>query len=560
MGASRKHVDGELLYLPLGGVGEIGMNLSLYGYAGKWLMVDLGVSFGDDTMPMIEVVMPDPAWIAERRKDLVGLVLTHAHEDHLGAVQYLWRQLKCPIYATPFAAGLLHGKLQEVGLANIAPVEIVDLGERFQVGPFDVEMVSLTHSIPEPNAVAIRTPLGTIVHTGDWKFDPDPLIGLPADTEALRRLGREGVLAMVADSTNVFTPGRAGSEAEVRDSLYELLGRYTGKIAVGCFATNVARLESIALAAEAHDRHVALVGRSLKRVDKVARGLGYLSGVAPFLDDHDAGYLPNDKLLYLCTGSQGEPRAALARIAADDHPHVTLGRGDTAIFSSRIIPGNEKAIFRLQNRLVKLGVEVVTSKDAFVHVSGHPARDEMTEMYQLVRPRLAIPVHGEARHLREHCALARAADVPDTLEIENGALVRLAPGPAEVIDQIPTGKLGVDGVNEDGPRLVRLDGEILRARRRMVYNGSAVVTVVLDGKGRRLGDPLLTALGLLDAEQEAEEHEAVVDAVCEAIDELPAKARHSDQVVKEAARRAIRRTLKDMLGHKPVTDVHLVRV
>jgi ribonuclease J len=550
----------ELLFLPLGGVGEIGMNLALYGYAGKWLMVDCGVSFGDEAMPMIEVVMADPAWIAERREDLAGIVLTHAHEDHLGAVHYLWRQLKCPVFATPFAAAVLRGKLHEVGLADKVPLTVVDLGARFPVGPFDVEMVSLTHSIPEPNAVAIRTPLGTVVHTGDWKFDPDPLLGLPSDTEALRRLGREGVLAMVADSTNVFTPGRAGSEAEVRAGFFELLGRYDGKIAVACFATNVARLESVALAAEAHGRHVALVGRSLKRIDRAARALGYLSGVAPFLDDHDAGYLPADKVLYLCTGSQGEPRAALARIAADDHPHVTLGQGDVCIFSSRVIPGNEKAIFRLQNRLVKLGVELVTSRDAFIHVSGHPARDEMVEMYQLIRPQLAVPVHGEARHLREHCALARSAGVPEAVEIDNGALLRLAPGPAEVVDRVPTGRLGVDGIGEDGPRLVRMDGEILRARRRMVYNGSAVVTVVLDAKGRRVGEPLLTALGLLDAEHEAEEHEAVLDAVCEAVDELPVKARHNDQVVKEAARRAVRRALKAVLGHKPVTDVHLVRV
>ena len=550
----------ELLYLPLGGAGEIGMNLSLYGWQGKWLMVDLGVSFGDDSMPMIDVVMPDPSWIEQRRKDLVGLVVTHGHEDHLGAIQYLWRRLGCPVYATPFAAAILHAKLHEVGLAGIVPVHVVELGGRFTVGPFDVEMISLTHSIPEPNAVAIHTAAGTVLHTGDWKFDPDPLIGLPADMQRLRQLGGEGVLALVGDSTNVFTSGESGSEAAVRASLIELVGRYSGKVAVSCFATNVARLESIAIAAHTWDRHVALVGRSLWRIDKAARSLGYLADLPPFLDDRDAAHLPDDKVLYLCTGSQGEPRAALARIAADDHPHVTLGGGDTVIFSSRIIPGNEKEIFRLQNMLTKLGVEVVTEKDEFVHVSGHPARDDLVDMYDLVRPRIAIPVHGEARHIQEHVALARLCEVPETLAIENGEMVRLAPGPAEVVDTVPVGKLGVDGSGTEGPRLARLDGEILRSRRRMVFNGSAVVTLVLDRSGKMLGDPQLTALGLLDAEHGAEEHDAVVEAVRQAVTDLPQKARLDDAVVKEEARRAVRRSLREMLGHKPVTDVHLVRV
>jgi ribonuclease J len=545
----------ELLFLPLGGAGEIGMNLNLYGYGGKWLMVDLGVSFGDDSMPMIDVVMPDPKWIEERRDHLAGLVLTHAHEDHLGAVQYLWPRLKCPVWATPFAASVLRNKLHEAGLASQVPVHVVDLGSRFHVGPFDVELVSLTHSIPEPNALAIRTPVGTVVHTGDWKFDPDPLLGLPADTEKLKRLGREGVLALVGDSTNVFTKGHSGSEAEVRNSLIGLLGRYEGKVAVSCFATNVARLESIAVAAAACDRHVALVGRSLWRIEKAARENGYLTDLPPFLTDHDAGYLPKDKVLYVCTGSQGEPRAALARIAADDHPHVTLGKGDVVVFSSRIIPGNEKSIFKLQNDLVRLGVEVVTEKDEFVHVSGHPAREELETIYQLVRPRIAVPVHGEARHVQEHARLARACQVPEAVELANGTMLKLAPGGPEVVDMVPTGKLCVDG-----PRLVPLDSEIIRARRRMVFNGTAVVTVVVDRAGHLLGEPQLTALGLLDAEHAAEEHEAVVDAVREAVADLSAKERKDDGKLREAARLAVRRTLKAMFGHKPITDVHLVRV
>lgn len=545
----------ELYFLPLGGVGEIGMNLSLYGSGGQWLAVDCGVSFGDDSMPMIDVVMPDPAWIAARRDRLAGLVLTHGHEDHLGAVPYLWPQLRCPVYATPFAAAVLKGKLHEVGLQDIVPVHVVPPGGRFKVGGFDVEMVPVTHSIPEAQALAIHTPAGTVVHTGDWKFDPEPQVGPPTDFEALRRLGRDGVLALVGDSTNILSQGHSGSEAEVRTSLIELFSRYHGRIAVSCFATNVARLESVAVAAAANDRHVALVGRSLWRIERAARDTGHLRDLPPFVTEHDAGYLPNDKVLYLCTGSQGEPRAALARIAAGDHPHVVLGKGDVAIFSSRIIPGNEKAIFRLQNDLIHLGVEVVTDRDAFVHVSGHPGREEVTEMYRLLRPRIAVPVHGEARHQQHHARLARELGAEQALELSDGALLRLAPGPAEVIDQVPTGRLCLDG-----PRLVPTDSEILRNRRRMVFNGSAVVTVVLDGAGRLLGRPQLTALGLLDAAHAAEEHEAVVEAVVAAIEATPLRARRDDGVVREAARLAVRRSLRDSHGKKPITEVHLVRV
>lgn len=545
----------ELYYLPLGGVGEIGMNLSLYGCDGKWLMVDLGVSFGDDSMPMVDVVMADPAWIEERADKLIGLVLTHGHEDHLGAVGHLWKRLRCPIWATPFTASLLKGKLHEVGIHNEVPLTVVAPGSRFKVGPFEIEMISMTHSIPEPNTLAIRTKAGTVIHTGDWKFDPDPLLGHVADKEALRRAGKGGVLAVVGDSTNVFTKGHSGSESEVRASLIELLGRFDGRIAVSCFATNVARLESIAIAAMANDRNVALVGRSLWRIDKAARENGYMADLPPFLNDHDAGYLPKDKIVYICTGSQGEPRAALARIASGDHPHVVLGNDDVVIFSSRIIPGNEKEIYRLQNDLVRMGVEVVTEKDEFVHVSGHPGREEMEELYRLLQPRVAIPVHGEARHLQEHARLAKACGVPEAFEISNGAMLRLAPGPVEVVDYVKTGRLCVDG-----PRLVRLDSEVLRNRRRMVYNGSAVVTVVVDKNGKLVGDPQLTALGLLDAGHEAEEHDVVVDAVREAIEALPMKARRDDSVLRETARLAVRRSLRDSHGKKPITDVHLVRL
>ncbi|HIJ63494.1 MAG TPA: ribonuclease J [Rhodospirillaceae bacterium] len=545
----------SLVFLPLGGTGEIGMNLNLYGCDGKWLAVDMGVSFGDDSTPGVDVFMADPAFIAERRKDLLGLVLTHGHEDHLGAVGHLWQRLRCPVYATAFTATLLKSKLREAGIEGRVEVRVVPAGGRVAIGAFDVEWVTQTHSIPEPNSLAIRTPYGTVLHTGDWKFDPAPLIGPVADEARLAAIGDEGVLAVVGDSTNVFNRGATGSEAAVRESLIDLFGRFRRRIAVGCFATNVARLESIAVAAAANGRLVGLVGRSLVRIDKAARENGMLAGLRPFLSEHDAASLAEDKVLLICTGSQGEPRAALSRIATGSHPHIRLTAGDVAIFSSRIIPGNERSIQGLQNRLVRLGVEVMTEKDHFVHVSGHPGRDEMTRLYHLLRPALAVPVHGEARHLHEHAGLARAAGVAQAIVVGNGDMLRLAPGTPEVVETVPTGRLAVDGC-----RLVPMDSEIMRSRHRMVHNGSAVVTLVIDRMGRLLGDPQVTAMGLLDAEHEAEEHEAVVEAVRDAILELPLAARQSDDVARETARLAVRRHMKQSHGKKPLTDVHLVRV
>src|SRR5499427_9221226 len=405
------HEAGALYFVPLGGAGEIGMNLNVYGYQGDWLIIDCGVTFGDDSQPGLEVVMPNPAFIVERREHLLGIVATHAHEDHIGAIPYLWRQLRCPIWATPFTASFLRAKLAETGFADQVKINVVPLSGRFTIGPFDLELITLTHSIPEPNAVALRTPVGTVLHTGDWKFDPDPLIGSTFDEIALRQLGDDGVLAMIGDSTNALRPGTSGSEAELRRSLIDLVGRYDARVAVACFASNVARLESIARAAAAHDREVALVGRSLWRIDKAARENGYLADLPRFLTEDEAGYVPADRILLICTGSQGEPRAALARIARQDHAHIDLEPGDVVIFSSRIIPGNEKAIGRLHNALVRLGIDIVTEADHFVHVSGHPARAELVRMYQMVRPQVAIPVHGEARHLLAHAQLASECQV-----------------------------------------------------------------------------------------------------------------------------------------------------
>jgi len=546
----------ELLFLPLGGCGEIGMNLNLYGHDGKWLMIDLGITFGNEMTPGIDVIMPDPGFIVEHRADLLGLVLTHAHEDHIGAVPYLWPRLRCPIYATPFTAAVLRRKLAEANLLGEARITEIPMSGRFGLGPFEIELISITHSIPEPNAVVLRTKLGNILHTGDWKLDPDPVVGPITDEAALRQLGGEGVLAMVCDSTNVLVDGSSGSEAEVRQSMDELIGRYRHRVAVACFASNVARIESVTRAGLSHGRHVGLVGRSLRRMVEAARETGYLTDLPDFVEEEDIGHLPRDRVLMICTGSQGEPRSALARIARDEHPDVGLEPGDAVIFSSRIIPGNEHAIGELHNALIRQGIEVVTEKDHFVHVSGHPARDELAEMYRWVKPAIAVPVHGELRHLRAHVALAESCQVRRSVLAENGSLLRLAPGDPEVIGHVPTGRLGLDGT-----QLTAMGGAALKSRQRMAYNGAAVATIVLDGTGRVVGEPVLTVHGVAaEGEDEGVAKAEAVAAARQALAGLPPAKRSDDQAVREVVRIAIRRSLNARHGKKPLTDVHLVRL
>ena len=463
----------ELLFLPLGGAGEIGMNLNLYGHAGKWLMVDFGITFGDDTTPGVDVITPDPTFIAERKDQLAGLILTHAHEDHLGAVPYLWPRIECPIYATTFTANVLRRKLSETSFGDRVEINVIPLSGRFSVGPFELELITLTHSIPEPNAVVLRTAVGSVMHTGDWKIDPDPVVGLTTDEQRLIEVGEEGVLAMVCDSTNVFVPGTSGSEGDVRENLEALVAKCERRVVVACFASNVARLETIARVGEATDRSVALVGRSLWRIYEAAKENGYLADIPPFITEKDVGYMPPDRVLMICTGSQGEPRAALPRIAGGEHRDVALETGDTVIFSSRVIPGNEMAIGRLHNRLISKGIEVITASDAAIHVSGHPARDELVQMYNWIRPQIAVPVHGEARHIIAHAKLARDCQVPQPIVTQNGSMVRLAPGRAEIIDEVFSDRLAMDG-----NRLVPMDSQAIKARRRMTHHGTAVATAV----------------------------------------------------------------------------------
>lgn len=546
--------DEELLFLPLGGAGEIGMNLNLYGHAGKWLMIDLGITFGDDETPGVDVIMPDPSYIEERKEDLAGLIITHAHEDHLGAVAHLWPRLQCPVYATAFAASILRRKLTEAGLVDKVPVTVVPLSGKFSVGPFDIELITLTHSIPEPNACVVRTPLGAVMHTGDWKLDPDPLVGPSADGEALSKLGDDGVLAMVCDSTNVFVPGHTKSEADVRRKLIDVVGGLKQRVSIACFASNIARLETAAFVGAACGRQVSLAGRSLWRFYEVAKENGYLTDVDRFLDPEEAAHLPRDKVLYVCTGSQGEPRAALTRISQGDHRHVAFEKGDTVVFSSRVIPGNEKSISRLHNRLAALGVDIITAKDIpDVHVSGHPARDELAQMYQWIRPKIAVPVHGERRHLEEHVSLAKTCQVPETQLALNGDLVRLAPGPVQVIEKVFAGRLIVDG-----NRVLPSENLALRDRRKMLFNGSAVATLVMDKDGYLRDDPLVTVQGVYDLNNDDEIANSVVDAIIAAVDSLP--RRSNDDTVQTSARNALRRRLRDLCGKRPETDVHIVRL
>jgi len=544
-----------LVYLPLGGAGEIGMNMYLYGCNGKWLMVECGIGFADESMPGLDIIMPNPAFIADHAKDLIAIVLTHAHEDHLGSVAHLWRKFRKPIYATPFAAGLLREKLGEAGLRDEAEVTEVATGDRIKLGPFDVEFVAVTHSIPEPQALAIRTPHGTILHTGDWKIDPQPLLGDVTAQDRLQAIGDEGVDLLVCDSTNVMVPGVAGSEADVRDKLVEVIGRYKHRVAVACFASNVARVESLAKAALANGRRAALIGRSLWRMTEVAYACGYLRDLPPFLTEHDVGYLPRNEVLLICTGSQGEQGAAMTRIAANEHPHIVLDPGDVVLFSSRKIPGNEKPIYKTHNQLARRGVQIVTDRDEFIHVSGHPARDELKKMYGWIRPKLAVPMHGEMRHLIEHVAFAGIMGVPQARLVTNGQALRVAPGPAEIVGGVPFGRLGLDG-----KRLIGLDDRILSARKRMTFNGAALVTVVVDGKGRLKADPQITVQGLSEDPLDETAQRAMIAGVEVAIEKLSKTDREDDAAVEEAVRLAVLRGLRAEHGKRPLTQVHVVRV
>src|ERR1700756_4373373 len=551
----------ELTFAPLGGVGEIGMNLSVYGLGNRHqrslLAVDLGVSFGDEEhLPGIDLIMPDIRFLEKERNNLMGLVLTHAHEDHFGAIIDLWPKLQCPVYATKFSAALFEAKCAAERNPPKIPVTVVSSRGRIDLGPFTVEFIPVAHSIPESHALAIHTPTGTVLHTGDWKIDPTPVVGVPTDERRLRELGEAGVLALIGDSTNAVRDGRSPSEAEVARTITELVKSAKGRVAVTTFASNVARIKAVADAARVADREVVVVGRAMERVVQVARETGYLDGVQNFRGMDLYGHFPADKVLALCTGSQGEPRAALARIANDDHPQVTLNKGDCVIFSSRTIPGNEKAVGSIINGLVAQGVEVITDRTHLVHVSGHPRRDELRDMISWVRPQLLIPVHGEALHLFEHARLARAAGVPKTLICRNGDLVKLGPGDPGVIEELPSGRLYKDGsILEDSKSRAVVE------RRRMGVAGCAFVAVAMTEKGELADDPEVDLVGIPEKNRAGEElDEIVFDAVVSTVEGLPRARRRDPDALAESVRRAVRSTLNQEWGKKPLCLVHVLEV
>jgi ribonuclease J len=552
--------DSELVFAPLGGLGEIGLNCALYGYgpasARQWLMVDLGIGFADEDMPGIDLIMPDLDFIAKAKKNLVGIVITHAHEDHIGALGELWSDLKTTVYMTRFAAGLLEARrLGEPGSPDI-PVKIVEFGERVVIGPFGVEFIPVAHSIPESSALAIRTPAGLVVHTADWKIDPTPLVGLPTDEKRFQALGDEGVLALVCDSTNILRQGDSPSERDVADTLAELVSKARGRVVVTTFASNVARLRSAAEAGLAAGRQVCILGRAIERVVAVARECGMLDGLPAFLGMDAFERLPRDRILALATGSQGEPRAALARMAGDEHPTAELSAGDTVIFSSRTIPGNEKGVGKIINAFVRAGVEVVTDRTALVHVSGHPRRAEVERLYGWVRPTIAVPAHGEALHLTEHADFARSLGVPQVMRAFNGDLTRLAPGEVRVLGKVTSGRRA-----KDGAILLPADQDSVRQRRRLSFAGVVSIAIALTPRGEMAGDPDVMIAGLPERTRQGAAIDSLIDdAIFEAFESLPPGKRRDANVVSSAIERAVRGSVNAVWGKKPQVHVLVVEV
>jgi ribonuclease J len=550
----------EFVFAPLGGLGEIGMNCALYGYgpanARQWLMVDLGVAFAGEDMPGVDLLVPDLSFIEKAKKSLVGLVITHAHEDHIGALAELWPDLGAPVYMTRFAAGLAEARrLGEPGAPKI-PLEIVELGEKVAIGPFVVEFIPVAHSIPESSALAIRTPGGLVIHTADWKIDPTPIIGMPTDEARFRALGDEGVLALIGDSTNILREGESPSERDVAKTLNSLIGNAKGRVIVTTFASNVARLRVAAEAGLAAGRQVCILGRAIERVVAVARECGMLDGLPMFLGMDAFERLPRGRILALATGSQGEPRAALARIAGDDHPAAELNAGDTVIFSSRTIPGNEKAVGKIINAFVTAGVEVVTDRTALVHVSGHPRRAEVAKMYAWVRPKIAVPAHGEPLHLSEHADFARAQGVPQVLRAFNGDLIRLAPGEVCALGKVTSGRRARDGVI-----LLPADQECVGQRRRLSFAGVVSIAIALTARGEMAGDPDVMIAGLPERTREGAAIDALIDdAIFEAFESLPPGKRRDADVVSTAIERAVRGSVNAVWGKKPQVHVLVVEV
>jgi ribonuclease J len=550
----------ELVFLPLGGVGEIGMNLALYGYGPasqrQWIMVDCGVTFAGLDLPGVDLVLPDIRFLEKQRDRLKGIIITHAHEDHYGALNDLWPGLNVPVYASRFTAGMLEAKRDYEGSRAEIPITLFNAGDRIQVGPFEVEAIGVNHSIPEPMSLVIRTPLGNIVHTGDWKIDADPSLGPLTDEARFRAVGEEGVLAMMCDSTNAMREGVSPSEQEVSEGLRQIIEGAEGRVAITTFSSNVGRIRSIAQAAEAAGREVLLLGSSLKRVVGVARDIGIMEGLKPFIAEDEYGYIPRDKVVIILTGSQGEARAALAKISRDEMRHVALTAGDTVVFSSRAIPGNEKPILEIMNGLIEQGVKIVTDQQGLVHVSGHPRRNELLQMYDWVRPEVLVPVHGEAAHLSAQTELALSAGIKTVPKVRNGNLLRLAPGPVSVIDDVPHGR-----VFKDGKLIGDLDEMGISDRKKLAYVGHVSVNILLDAKYDFLADPDVEPFGLPEFDDEGEDMaDTLYDAVLGAVESIPRSRRKDLATLKEAVRRAIRSTANVAWGKKPIVTVFVSKV
>ena len=549
----------QLLFCPLGGSGEIGGNMNLYAYGKednqKWIIVDMGVSFADDSIPGVDLIMPDAGFIIDKKDDLLGIVLTHAHEDHIGAVAHLWPHLKCKIYATPFTAALIFEKFKEKKIDISSYLKVVALNSKIKLGDFEIDFVTLTHSILEPNGLSIKTPLGTVLHTGDWKIDPNPLIGSQIDEQKLKSIGNKGVSAMICDSTNIFSPGRAGSESDVRDSLLRIMEIKTNRILVTSFASNVARMESIFYCAKKLGRNICLVGRSMQRIYKAAKKCGYLQGLIEPLEPRDAKKVTKNKIIYLATGSQGEPMGAMNRIINGIHPDVNLESGDCVIFSSKIIPGNEKKLYHLQNLIVKNKMEIISEENAFVHVSGHPNRDDLKDMYKWVKPQCVIPVHGEHRHMAEHVSFAKEMQIPKTLLIENGDIIKILPGnKPEIIDKAPSGKIYLDGnLGVDS------DSQSIKERRNISINGYLEITLIVSNNGK-VKKPIISFKGIPESGENKNFIFDMEDEIFSICKTFSLQSKNQEKNLIETIKQNCRRIVKDRTGKKPFTNINIARI
>ncbi|MDC0366490.1 ribonuclease J [Pelagibacteraceae bacterium] len=549
----------ELLFCPLGGSGEIGANMNLYAYGPenehKWIIVDMGVTFADDSLPGIDLIYPDPGFILDKKDDLLGIVLTHAHEDHIGAIVHIWPSLRCKIYATPFTSVLIQEKFKEKKIDISQYLKIIQLNGKIKLGPFEIEFVTLTHSILEPNGLCITTPAGVVLHTGDWKIDPNPLIGENIDKTKLKEIGDRGVSAMICDSTNVFSEGRAGSEGEVRESMLRIMQTKNKKIIVTSFASNVARMETIFYCAKKTGRHISLVGRSMHKIYKAAKKCGYMQNLIEPLEAFDAKKIPRENIVYLCTGTQGEPMGAMNRIVNGIHPDVYLEQGDTVIFSSKIIPGNEKKLYQLHNLITKSDVEIITEENAFVHVSGHPNRDDLKDMYSWVKPNCIIPVHGEHRHMKEHSIFAKKMQVPQTLLIENGDIVKIFPGNnPKIVDKAPSGRMYLDGSIG-----VESDSQSIKERKNLSLNGYLEVTLIVSNNGK-IKKPIISFKGIPENNENDPFIFDIEDEIFSICKTFSIESKNQEKNLIETIKSNCRRIVKNKTGKKPFTNINIARI